>query len=54
MPNETILVVDDEANIRDLARLYLEKDGYTVILAQDGAQALKLVQENELALIVLD
>lgn len=54
MPNETILVVDDEANIRDLARLYLEKDGYKVILAQDGAQALKLVQENELALIVLD
>jgi DNA-binding response OmpR family regulator len=54
MPNETILVVDDEANIRDLARLYLEKDGYKVILAQDGAQALKLVQENEPALIVLD
>ena len=54
MPNETILVVDDEANIRDLARLYLEKDGYKVILAQDGAQALKLVQENEMALIVLD
>ncbi len=54
MPNETILVVDDEANIRDLARLYLEKDGYKVILAQDGAQALKLVKETEPALIVLD
>jgi DNA-binding response OmpR family regulator len=54
MPNETILVVDDEVNIRDLARLYLEKDGYKVILAQDGAQALKLVQETEPALIVLD
>lgn len=54
MPKETILVVDDEANIRDLARLYLEKDGYKVILAQDGAQALKLAKENELALMVLD
>ena len=55
MPNETILIVDDEANIRDLARLYLEKDGYRVILAQDGAQALKLVKENDnLALMVLD
>ena len=54
MPNEMILVVDDEANIRDLTRLYLEKDGYKVILAQDGAQALTLVKENELALIVLD
>lgn len=55
MPNETILIVDDEANIRDLAKLYLEKDGYRVILAQDGAQALKLVKENDnLALMVLD
>ena len=55
MPNETILVVDDEANIRDLARLYLEKDGYQVILAQDGAQALKLIKDNDnLALMVLD
>ena len=54
MPNETILVVDDEANIRDLARLYLEKEGYQVRLAQDGAQALRLAKENETALIVLD
>lgn len=54
MPNETILVVDDEANIRDLARLYLEKDGYKVIVAQDGAQALTLAKEVDPALIVLD
>jgi DNA-binding response OmpR family regulator len=54
MPSDVILVVDDEANIRDLARLYLEKEGYKVLLAQDGAQALKLVAEQELAFIVLD
>ncbi len=54
MPNDTILVVDDEANIRDLARLYLEKEGYKVIFAPDGAQALRQVKENELALMVLD
>jgi len=55
MPKETILVVDDEANIRDLARLYLEKDGYQVVLAQDGAQALKQVRDNDdLSLMVLD
>jgi DNA-binding response OmpR family regulator len=54
MSNETILVVDDEANIRDLARLYLEKDGYKVIVAQDGAQALTQVKENAPALMVLD
>ena len=54
MPNETILVVDDEANIRDLARLYLEKDGYKVVIAQDGAQALTQAREADPALIVLD
>ncbi|MCP4416204.1 MAG: response regulator transcription factor [Chloroflexi bacterium] len=54
MSNETILVVDDEANIRDLARLYLEKDGYKVIVAQDGAQALSQVKANDPALMVLD
>ena len=54
MPNETILVVDDEANIRDLARLYLEKDGYKVVIAQDGAQALTQAREVDPALIVLD
>lgn len=54
MSNETILVVDDEANIRDLARLYLEKDGYKVVIAQDGAQALTQAKEADPALIVLD
>ncbi len=54
MPSDLILVVDDEANIRNLARMYLEKEGYKVVLAQDGAQALKLVEEQELAFIVLD
>ena len=54
MANETILVVDDEANIRDLARLYLEKDGYQVVIANDGAQALDKVKGSDPALIVLD
>lgn len=54
MPNETILVVDDEANIRDLARLYLEKDGYKVVIAQDGTQALTRFKEVAPTLMVLD
>ncbi len=54
MSNETVLVVDDEANIRDLARLYLEKEGYKVIIAQDGAQAMAQVKANDPALMVLD
>ncbi|HEX6383105.1 MAG TPA: response regulator transcription factor [Anaerolineae bacterium] len=52
--NEIILVVDDEANIRDLARLYLEKDGYRVITADDGVQALAQFRQEPPALIVLD
>jgi two-component system, OmpR family, alkaline phosphatase synthesis response regulator PhoP len=52
--SETILVVDDEANIRDLARLYLEKGGYRVITANDGLEALAQVKRNPPVLIVLD
>ncbi|MCP5096062.1 MAG: response regulator transcription factor, partial [Chloroflexi bacterium] len=52
--SETILVVDDEANIRDLARLYLEKDGYRVITANDGVEALTQVKRDSPILIVLD
>lgn len=49
-----ILVVDDEANIRELARLYLEEAGYQVVTAEDGAQALAQVRRQAPALIVLD
>ncbi|MFQ5380488.1 MAG: response regulator transcription factor [Dehalococcoidia bacterium] len=51
---QRILVVDDEANIRELVRLYLEKEGFTVALAQSGEEALSLVRESLPSLIVLD
>ncbi len=54
MPTQTILVVDDEANIRDLARLYLEKDGYQVETLGDGAAALTRIRQDAPALVVLD
>ena len=54
MAGERILVVDDEPNIVDLARMYLEKEGYRVESASDGAQALASIQAREPALIVLD
>lgn len=54
MADETILVVDDEANIRELARMYLEQEGYQVLTANDGRQALDLVQSHSPALMVLD
>ena len=54
MAGETILVVDDEANIVELAKLYLEKDGFRVETARDGAQALAMVAHWPPALMVLD
>jgi len=54
MAGETILVVDDERNIRDLARMYLEQDGYQVAVARDGAEALRQIQALRPALMVLD
>ena len=54
MSAETILVVDDEANIRELARMYLEKDGYRVLIAVHGQQALDTIRQQSPALVVLD
>ncbi len=49
-----VLVVDDDMNVRDVVRRYLEHAGYTVVLAGDGEQALRLVAESEPDLVVLD
>ncbi|MDY7041926.1 MAG: response regulator transcription factor [Chloroflexota bacterium] len=54
MAGETILVVDDERNIRELARMYLEQDGYQVTIARDGAEALRQIQALRPALVILD
>ncbi len=54
MPAETILVVDDEHNIIELARMYLEQDGFTVIAASDGRTALARVFADSPQLVVLD
>jgi two-component system alkaline phosphatase synthesis response regulator PhoP len=50
----TILVIDDEASIRNVARAYLEHEGYTVLCAETGPQGLKMAQERAPDLIVLD
>ncbi|HZY41996.1 MAG TPA: response regulator transcription factor [Anaerolineae bacterium] len=54
MTKETILVVDDEQNIIELARLYLEQDGFRVIAANTGRAALDRVKADAPALMVLD
>ncbi len=54
MSGELILVVDDEANIVALARLYLEREGFRVSSVGDGRAAVELVQTEPPALMVLD
>ena len=51
---QTVLVVDDEANIRELCTLYLEREGFSVISAEDGESALSVAREQSPDLIVLD
>ncbi len=51
-----VLLVEDEESIREIQKLYLERDGFTVIEAGDGKEALELFQKNRtiLDLIILD
>jgi two-component system alkaline phosphatase synthesis response regulator PhoP len=51
---KTILVVDDERNIVELVRLYLEKEGFAVAAAADGEQALAQFDRTDPDLVVLD
>ena len=51
---KTILVVDDEENIRDLATMYLQKEGYAVITAVDGEEGLEAARSKKPDLVVLD
>ena len=52
--NNRILVVDDEKEIRDLIEIYLKNDGYEVIKASCGAEALEIVSKEDIDLLVLD
>lgn len=54
MSNELILIVDDEPNIRELARLYLSREGFQVHTVSNGALALAQVRQQPPALMVLD
>ncbi len=54
MSNHTILVVDDDHNICELIRLYLEKEGYTVEIANTGIVALEKLKTVSASLVLLD
>jgi len=54
MSGRKILVVDDDTKTVDLVRLYLERDGHSVITAYDGPSALTSFRQNQPNLVVLD
>lgn len=54
MEKQTILIVDDEKEIRDLIEIYLSNEGYETIKASNGAEALEIVEKHHVDLIILD
>ena len=54
MSEQTVLVVDDEEAIAEAVRARLESEGYRVVVAADGPQAIELHAEQRPDLVVLD
>lgn len=54
MGKETILIVDDEKEIRELIEIYLKNEGYQILMAANGQEALEILQDEDIDLIVLD
>ncbi len=54
MNNGKILIVDDDTNICELLRLYIEKEGYSTVLAHDGEKAIELFNKEQPNLVLLD
>lgn len=51
---KTILIIDDEAEIRELLTIYLTNHGYATITAGNGAEAMTILQENPIDLVIAD
>jgi DNA-binding response OmpR family regulator len=54
MAGKKVLVVDDDTKTVELVRLYLDREGYQVLTAYDGVEALRLAREGYPDLVVLD
>ena len=54
MAQEKILIVDDEKEIRDLIEIYLKNEGYITLTAKTGLEAMQMVEEHDIQLIILD
>ena len=49
-----ILIVDDEVQIRESLKIFLERNGYTISVAADGAEALNIISSETFNLVVMD
>lgn len=49
-----ILVVDDDVHIRELITLFLRNEGFEIVVAKDGAEALDIVEKSPIDLVILD
>ena len=54
MSNQKILIVDDDTNICELLRLYIEKEGYSTVIANDGQEAISAFSKEQPSLVLLD
>ena len=54
MAKPNIMVVDDEKNICELLRLYLEKEDFDVTIVNNGSDAIALIRQNQPSLVLLD
>ncbi|NBD22361.1 response regulator transcription factor [Paenibacillus glycinis] len=50
----TLLVVDDDPHIRELLRLFLAREGFDIVEAEDGGDALRVLEQTQVQLVVLD
>ncbi|MBQ3053479.1 MAG: response regulator transcription factor [Clostridia bacterium] len=50
----TVLIVDDDKNICDIIRMYMEKEGYSTLIAYTGADAISIFRKTSVDIIVLD
>lgn len=54
MEKNKVLIIDDDKNICELLRMYIEKEGYITAIANDGKQALSLFNDKEFDIVLLD
>ena len=51
---KTVMIIDDDKRIRDFVRLFLEREGYTVLEASDGKEGMSLFSRQQPDLVILD